>query len=119
MKGDPLGFVKLQLVAKYEKKLKGDSWEILKNSSEKYFSNEIFEQCHSAEKYKRDDPLGFFDIHCVEKYRNKRRGDPLVESKKFQKGHIVPKKNPSEKHQKRDPMFSRIWTSMFLFWTRF
>ena len=31
------------------------------------------------------DPLGFFDIHCVAKYRNKRRGDPLVESKKVQK----------------------------------
>ena len=30
-KGDPLGFVKLQLVAKYEKKLKGDPWEIFKN----------------------------------------------------------------------------------------
>ena len=30
-------------------------------------------------------PWGFFDIHCVSKYRNKRRGDPLVESKKIQK----------------------------------
>ena len=35
-------------------------------------------------KCKRD-LLGFFDIHCVAKYRNKRRGDPLVESKKVQK----------------------------------
>ena len=25
-------------------------------------------------------PLRFFDIHCVAKYRNKRKGDPLVES---------------------------------------
>ena len=33
--------------------------------------NEIFEQCHSAEKCKRGDPLRFFDIHCVAKYRNK------------------------------------------------
>ena len=24
--------------------------------------------------------MGFFDFHCVAKYRNKRRGDPLVES---------------------------------------
>ena len=29
--GDPLGFLKLQLVEKYENKLKGDLWEILKN----------------------------------------------------------------------------------------
>ena len=37
----------------------------------KIFKNVIFEQFHSAEKCKRGDPLGFFDIHCVAKYRNK------------------------------------------------
>ena len=52
----------------------------------------IFEQCHSAEKCKRGALWDFFDIHCVAKYRNKRRGDPLVESKKLQKSRIVPKK---------------------------
>ena len=41
-----------------------------------------FLKCHSPEKCKRGDPLGFFENHCVVKYRNKRRGDPLVESKK-------------------------------------
>ena len=61
---------------KFEKKLKG-------HFSKKFF-NEIFEQCHSAEKCKRGDPLQFFDIHCVAKHRNKRRGDPLVQSKKLQ-----------------------------------
>ena len=40
----------------------------------------------------KGDPLGVFDIHCVPKFRNKRRGDPLVESKKFKKSRIVPKK---------------------------
>ena len=35
-RGGPLGFVKLQLVAKYDKKLKGDPWEILKNSRKKF-----------------------------------------------------------------------------------
>ena len=44
-------------------------------------------------------PFGIFDIHCVAKYRNKRREDPLVESKKLQKSLIVPK-NQSEKHQR-------------------
>ena len=72
-RGDPSGFVKLQLVANYEKKIE----------------NEIFEQCHSAEKCKRGGPLGFFDIHCVAKCRKKMNGRPFVQSKKFLK---VPKK---------------------------
>ena len=67
VQGGPLG--------NYEK-LKGDLWEILK------FFNEIFEQCHSAQKCERGDPLGFFEIR-VAKYRNKRSGDPLVVSKKL------------------------------------
>ena len=33
----------------------------------------------------KEDLLGFFDIYCVAKYRNKQKGDPLVESKKIQK----------------------------------
>ena len=45
-------------------------------------------------------PFGIFDIHCVAKYRNKRRGDPLVESKKVQKKSHSAETNPSEKHQK-------------------
>ena len=36
--------------------------------------------------------MGLFDIHCVTKYRNKRRGDPLAQSKKFQKKSHRPKK---------------------------
>ena len=54
----------------------------------KNFFNEIFEQCHSAEKCKRGDPLRFFDIHCVAKHQKKLKGDPLgknFQSKKFQK----------------------------------
>ena len=49
---------------------------------------EIFEQCHSAEKCKRGEPLRFFDIHCVAKHQKNLRGDPLgknIQSKKFQK----------------------------------
>ena len=52
---------------------------------------EIFEQFHRAAICETEDPLGFFDIHCVAKYRNKRRGDSF-ESKKLQKCRIVPKK---------------------------
>ena len=72
---DTLGFVKRQLV-------KG-VWEI--------FENEIFEQCHSAEICKRG-ALGFFDIHCVAKYRTKRRGTLWWNPKNFKKRRIVPKK---------------------------
>ena len=39
----------------------------------------------------KGDPLGFFEIPCVAKYRNKQRGDPLVESQKLQNSRIVPK----------------------------
>ena len=68
-RGDPSSFVKLQLVARYEKI--GGSPLGLEKNSQKIFENEILEQCNSAEKCKRGDPLGFFDIHCVAKCRNK------------------------------------------------
>ena len=48
----------------------GTLWE-LENNLQKSVKNEIFEQCHSAEKCKMGDSLGFFDIHCVAKNRNK------------------------------------------------
>ena len=58
------------------KKIKGGPLGDFKKFPKK-FLNEIIEQCHSAEKCK-SDPLGFFDVHCVAKCQNKRRGDPLV-----------------------------------------
>ena len=89
-RGDLLGFVTLQLIAKYEK---NEGWTLgrfLKKPEK--IQNEIFEQCHSAEKCKRRDPLGFLDIHCVAKYRNKRRGDSSVQSKKIEKSRIFAEK---------------------------
>ena len=56
---------------------------------------------------KKGDLLGFFDIHCVAKYRNKRRGDPLVESKKLQKNRIVSKKI-RVKNTEGGPWFARF-----------
>ena len=76
------------------KKFEGGTLWGLEKISQKSVKNKIFEQCHSAEKCKRGDSLGFFDIHCVAKYRNKWRGDPLVPSKKFQKkSHTAEKKS--------------------------
>ena len=83
--------MKLQLVAKYEK-VEGGPLRDFKTFRE----NEIFEQYHSAEKRKKGDPLGYFDIHCVAKYRIKRRGDPSVESKTLQKKSHCAEKNLSE-----------------------
>ena len=44
----------------------------------------MFEQCYSAEKCKRGDPLGFFDIHCVAKCR-KNEGGPFGAIQKVSK----------------------------------
>ena len=76
--GDPSGFVKLQLVAKYEKKIEGEPFGDLKK-----FKNEIFEQCHSAEKR---GPFGIFGHPlCCKMLKQMKGGGPLVQSKKFQK----------------------------------
>ena len=63
----------------------------------KKIKNEIFEKCHSAEKRKRGDPLGFFVIHCVAKIEERLFFGIQKVSKK---SRIVPKKDPSEKHQR-------------------
>ena len=42
----------------------------------------------------KGDPLRFFDIHCVAKYRNKWRGDPLVQSKKSHSAEKVAMGDP-------------------------
>ena len=63
-KGDPLGFINIYAVAKYQKTRKGDSFETLKNFRKK---------SHSAEKIERGDPLvssGF--VGYVEKVKNER-----------------------------------------------
>ena len=71
LKGGPSGLCETPAGCKKFKKIEGGTlWRHEKISEKKIF-NEIFEQCHSAEKCKRGDPLRFFDIHCVAKYRNK------------------------------------------------
>ena len=66
------------------------------------------------------DPLRFFDIHCVAKYRNKRRGTLWCNPKSFKKSRIVPKKSGA--------MWGflvcfrgsgRLFCFFFSFWTRF
>ena len=71
LKGGPFGLCETPAGCKKNLKIEGGTlWRHEKISQKKFF-NEIFEQCHSAEKCKRGDSLRFFDIHCVAKYRNK------------------------------------------------
>ena len=66
-RGDPLGFINILSVAKYQKIRRGDSFEKLK----------IFEKKIRRKKIERGDPLessGF--VGYVKKVKNE-RGDPL------------------------------------------
>ena len=63
-KGDPLGFINIYFVAKYQKTRKGDSFETLINFRKK---------SHNAEKNRKGDPLvssGF--VGYVKKVKNER-----------------------------------------------
>ena len=69
-RGDPLGFINILSVAKYQKTRRGDSFETLKN-----FRKKKFAQCRK--KIERGDPLessGF--VGYVKKVKNE-RGNPL------------------------------------------
>ena len=67
-KGDPLGFINILSVAKYQKTRRGDSFETLK----------IFEKnSHSDEKNKKGGPFGVFRFCRLRKKGKKRKGDPL------------------------------------------
>ena len=61
----------------------------------------ILKQSHSAEKFKRGNPLGFFKLQFVTNYQ-KIEGDPL-KAKKVRKSRTVPKKN-----ERGDPSVSRF-----------
>ena len=79
--------MKLQLVAKNFKKIEGGTLWRHEKISEKFF-NEIFEQCHSAEKCKRGTLYNFLTSIVLENIKKKLKGGPFGEkfqSKKFQK----------------------------------
>ena len=68
-RGDPLGFINIHSVAKYQKTRRGDSFETLK------IFEKNFAQCRK--RIERGDPLvssGF--VGYVKKVKNE-RGDPL------------------------------------------
>ena len=68
-RGDPLGFINIHSVAKYQKTRRGDSFETLKNFRKKIRT--------VPKKIERGDPLvssGF--VGYVKKVKNE-RGDPL------------------------------------------
>ena len=69
-RGDPLGFINIHFVAKYQKTRRGDSFETLKNFRKKFR--------RVSKKIERVDPLvssGF--VVYVKKVKNE-RGDPFA-----------------------------------------
>ena len=66
-----------------KKKLKGGPWEILKNFR-KQFLNEIFEQCHSAEKCERGTLWNFLTSIVLQNIERNEWG-PFGAIQKFQK----------------------------------
>ena len=106
--------MKLQLVAKCENE-GGPSGDY--NKFPKNIKDEIFEQCHSAEKR---NPLDFWTSIVLQKIETN-EGDTLwCNPKTSKKSRTVPKKI-RVKNTKGGilSMFSRFWTWMFLFWTNF
>ena len=114
----PLGFLKLQFVAKYEK-IEGDPLETLKI----FQKIENIEHCHSAENCKRGT-LCFFNIHSVANYQTNNGGPLWRHRKTFDKKSLTkpkqahpgtwfqyPKKTYSTKH------LTLNWTLvLWIFW---
>ena len=106
--------VKLQLVAKYEKN-EGEPFGDLKKFPKKILMR--FLNSVTVPKNVKGGALWDFLTSIVLQNIETNEGETLWWNPKKFKNRIFPK-NQSEKHQ-RGPMFSRFWTSMFLFWTRF
>ena len=56
---------------------------------------------HSAEKFKRGDPLGFINIYSVAKHQKTRKRDSFETIKNFRKTS-----HNAEKNRKGDPLVS-------------
>ena len=101
VKEGPLRFLTTILLLNL-KKNEGEPIGVFGKFSKKKQKNEKFQQSHSAEKSERRDPLRFFNIPSVAKYKSKLKGGPFEDTKKIfeknshkaEKGRslIVPKK---------------------------
>ena len=92
LKGGPFGLCETPAgCKKFKKNWRGDPLETWKNFPKKFF-NEIFKQCHGAEKCKRGPFAIFWHPLCC-KILKQMKGDPLMQSKKLQKkSHSAEKK---------------------------
>ena len=84
--------MKLQLVAKYEKKLKGGPSGDFKKFPKKFLKKVIFEQCHSAEKCKRGTLWDFLTSIVLQNIERNEGGPFGAIQKISKKSRIVPKK---------------------------
>ena len=83
--------MKLQLVAKYEKKLKGEPCEIVKNFRKK-FEMRFLNSVTVPKNVKGGTVWDFFDIHCVANIETNEGETHWWNPKNFIKSRIVPKK---------------------------
>ena len=119
LKGGPFGLCETPAGCKIFKKIEGGTlWRHEKISQK----NEIFEQCHSAEKCKRGD-LWDFLTSIVLQHKNietTEGGTLWCNPKKFKKSSIVPKKSGAKVGSL--VCFrgcGRLFCFFFSFWTRF
>ena len=81
-----MGFLKVQFVAKYQKKLKGDPFETINNFRKKKQKLRSLKKSHSTQKFKRRDPLGFRTFGDKKNWKTSRtvkkkyKGDPIFRS---------------------------------------
>ena len=78
----------------------------------KKFLNEIFEQCHSAEKFKRGTLCDFLTSIVLQHIETKLKGGPFGAIQKVSKSLIVPKKVGLWGTLS---VFLRLWTSVLFF----
>ena len=87
-------------------KIEGEPLGDFKKFLKKKFKMRFLNRVTVPKNVKGGTLWNFFDIPCVAKCRNKRRGDSLVQSKNFQKKSHSAEKNPSGKEKGFLSMFS-------------
>ena len=111
-KGGPFGLCETPAGCKKRKKIEGGTlWGHEKNS-EKKFLNEIFEQCHSAEKFKRGTLCDFLTSIVLQNSETNEGGTLWCNPKSFKKSHSAEKKWG---YGGILSVFSRLWTSVLFF----
>ena len=120
LKGGPFGLCETPAGCKKLKKIEGETLRRHEKISQKNFLNEIFEQCHSAEKCKRGTLCEFLTSIVLQNIETNEGGTLWCNPKNFKKSRIVPKKSGAKVGSL--VCFrgcGRLFCFFFSFWTRF